>query len=194
MSRVCDMGISQNEGGRFSLGTLLRMRELSPACPETPCYTNLSGELPVESGPVSPMRLMRVLKYSFFGIGLLLIYIVIRIPAPSHPAPNPAFSLAVIAVALTIIALGFFVPRFLRKAVNGNSQNRPESTPLNRWMSLNLFSLACFDGSMLFGFVLHLLNAPARLAWIATAAGIIAILIWKPIPLPTTEEAKPFPS
>lgn len=146
----------------------------------------------MENGASAPLRVIRTIKVGFIIFGLLLVYIVIRIPVPLGPSPNPSFELTIITVALTSVVVGFFAPRFFRWLVTRTSQGQPRSTPLNQWMAMNLFSLACFDACMLFGFVLHILRARVQFAEITLATGIISLLVWNPEPPPTTEEEKPF--
>lgn len=146
----------------------------------------------MENGASAPLRLIRTIKFAFIIFGLLLIFIVIRIPVPLGPSPNPAFEIAIIIVALTSIVVGFFAPRFFSWLVTRTSQGQAQSTRLNQWMQVNLVSLACFDACLLFGFVLHVLRARVQLVEIALAAGMIALIVWKPQLPSMTAKGKPF--
>src|SRR5690348_1163663 len=111
-----------------------------------------------------------MMKLAFIISGLLLIFVAYKVPVPPRRSVNHVFDLVIFIVALTNIAVGFLAPRFLNRA--RQSQGGPGSAALNQWMSMNVFSLACFDAPMLIGLVLHLVRARVQFIEIAFAAGM----------------------
>lgn len=142
----------------------------------------------MERAAIAQLRVVRMMKLAFIASGLLLIFVAFKVPAPPRRSPNHVFDVVVFILALTSIVVGFFAPRFFKRP--HSSQAQPGSAALNHWMSMNVFSLACFQACLLIGFVLHFLRAQVQFIEIAFAAGMISLLIWKPQPPPTADAAK----
>jgi len=135
-------------------------------------------------------RIVGILKISFIVSGLLFLYIVFKIPPKATLSPQPAFALVISAIALTNIVLGFVLPGFLaRNALRGQSGMRQPTTPIQRWMSNCVLSLAFFESCNLFGLVLHFVGARVLIVESLFAAGLLAMLFWSPGAPPTEEGA-----
>ena len=136
----------------------------------------------------APQRQMRIIEFCFVVFGLLLIYLMIKIPAQSKGSVNPAFELVVTLIALVSVAMGFLAPRFLEQIASRTPQSQPRVTPLKRWTTVNLLSLSFFNACNLFGFVLHSVGGRVQLVEIVFAAGMISLLLWNPGNPPAAEE------
>ena len=103
------------------------------------------------------LRMVRILKISFIVASLLFLYVVFKIPPKVTSPPQPAFELILSAVALTNVVLGFILPGFLARAARSGQSNAPPSaTPIQRWMSGCILSLA-------------FLSPATSLAWFCTS-------------------------
>ena len=142
----------------------------------------------MEKQPASPARLMRWMKLSFVICGLLIIGIAIRIPVQSQHAPDPAFELAIAILALATVIAGFAAPRFFERVARPAPEGRPDSTALNRWVTKNVFSLACLNACNLLGFVLNRVGGRVRLVEAVFTIGMIALLAWSPGIPPAADE------
>jgi len=123
---------------------------------------------------------MRVVKYAFVVSAFLFIYVLTIIPARDGPPVSWPFELAITIVALACIVVGFLVPRFVFRAAESAYQGNPALTPLKRWMTKGIMSLAYFEACILFGLALHFLKGSLRLVELLFAAGIAAELFWSP--------------
>ena len=139
-------------------------------------------------------RVIRIMRISFVVFGLLLVYIVIKLPAQPQVPPDPAFELAITALGLVEIVAGFFAPRFLLALAKRAPQTAAKATPAKQWLSANIVSLACFDACMLFGLVLHFVGAHPRFVELLVGAGLAALILWRPGTPPTEEEGTPIQS
>jgi len=122
----------------------------------------------------------RTLKISFIVSGLLFLYMVFKIPSKATAPPKPAVELVVAIIALTNVTLGFILPGFVARSALRNQLNPRLSTPIQRWISGYVLSLAFFESCMLFGFVLHFIGWRILIVECLFAAGLIAILFWGP--------------
>lgn len=146
----------------------------------------------MDSGAIGPMRVVFIMKPSFIVFGLLLIYLVIRVPVPSQAPANPVVELAITVLAFTNVIIGFFAQRLCGRSMKRTSRGQSGPTPVNQWMRTNVVSLACFNACMLFGFILHSMGGRVRFVQALLTIGIISLLIWRPQPPPSIEEGKPF--
>ena len=136
----------------------------------------------------SPASFMRLLKYCFLISALLFIYVASKIPADPGPSVSQSFSLVICIIGLLDVYLGFYLPRIMFRNAETKPQNRPLPTPLNRWLSKGIVSLAFFESSILFGLVLHFLGAPLKYSALLFGAGIAAMLFWSPGDPPDSAE------
>lgn len=151
--------------------------------------------MPTEKPQVQPtaaqaVRVVKVLKISFVVSGLLFILIAFRIPARPTTPPDPLVEVIVSLVALTNIALGFFLPGLVSRAAGRRLTNTQASTPLQRWVSGCILSLAMFMSCCLFAVVLHFIGARVRIVEILFAFGMLSIVFWKPGTPPTEDGAR----
>jgi hypothetical protein len=128
------------------------------------------------------------MRITFVVFGLLLVYIVVKIPAQPGPAPAPAFELAITALGLFEIVAGLFAPLVLRRLANRAPQTAPKAPPAKQWLSANIVTLACFDACMLFGLVLHFVGASPHLVVLLIGAGLAALILWRPGAPPTDND------
>lgn len=133
-------------------------------------------------------RVIQIVRISFVVFGLLLAYIVVKIPAQPGPSPAPAFELAITALGLFEIVAGLFAPRVLQALAKRAPQTATKATPAKQWLSANLVPLACFDACMLFGLVLHFLGARPHLVVLLIGAGLAALILWRPTAPPTEND------
>jgi hypothetical protein len=134
---------------------------------------------------------VRVLKISFIVSGLLFLYLVFKLPAKVTAPPQPAVVLIVSAMALMDIALGFLLPGFIARAALRSQSNTRTATPIQRWLSGYILSLAFFESCLLIGLVLHFLGARVLVVGSLFAAGLLAMLIRSPGAPPADEGASP---
>jgi hypothetical protein len=80
-------------------------------------------------------RIIQIMRISFVIFGFLLVYIVIKLPAQPQVPPNPAFELAITALGLVEIVLGFFFPSIFQRLAKRAPQTAPKATPAKQWMS-----------------------------------------------------------
>jgi hypothetical protein len=138
------------------------------------------------------LQIVGILKISFIVVGLLFLCLIFKIPPSGSAPPQPAFELIISAIALTNIGLGFILPGFIASvARRGESSARPSTTPIQRWMSGYVISLALFQSCNIFGLVLHFIGARALVVESLFAAGLLAMLVWSPGTPPTDEEVSP---
>jgi hypothetical protein len=134
----------------------------------------------------------RILKIAFIVSGLMFLYIVFKIPPNETEPLQPAVELIISAVALTNIVLGFVLPRYVARAARSRQSSvGPSTTPIQRWMTGYVLSLALFESCSLFGLVLHFIGARILVVELLFAASLLAILLRSPgVPL-TDEGEKP---
>ena len=134
-------------------------------------------------------RVLRAMKLSFIVAGFLIIYVMLKIPAAhlSRPA-NPTLELVIAAVALNNLVLGLVARRFFARFATNSSRSGAKSTPLSRWFSANVLSLALIESCLLFGFVLNRLGGSVRLVELLCGSAMIAFLFWSPGRPPAPED------
>lgn len=136
----------------------------------------------------APDRVMRILKYSFVFSGLLFALVAVKIPAQNQRPPEHVMETVIVLLALLNVAAGFLAPHFPGLIAGRSPRRGTASTPISRWMSTNMVSLACFEACILFGLILHMLGARTRIVQLLFATGIIAMLIWRPGIAPVAEQ------
>jgi len=135
----------------------------------------------------APDRVMRILKYGFVFSGLLFAFVAMQIPAQNQRPPEHMMETVIVLLALLNVAAGFLVRHFPTLIAGQSPRPGTALTPVSRWMSTNLVSLACFEACILFGLILHMLGARTRIQ-LLFATGIIAMLIWRPGTAPAAEQ------
>ena len=132
----------------------------------------------------SPAFTMRVLKFAFIASVVMFFYIVVTLPAAPKQPLDPKVGLLITILALTNIAFGFGARRLVDRPARAAA-----STPLKRWMTAGVLSLAFFESCPLFGLALHFLGATLRHVEILFAAGLLSMLFWSPGSPPPAENA-----
>jgi len=150
----------------------------------------------MEPKATQALTVVRTLKISFIVAGLMFLYLVFKLPSNGRTQPQPAFELVIAAIALTNVVLGFVLPGFIARAAGRDQPTARPSTPIQRWMSSYVLSLALFQSCNLFGVVLHFVGARVLVVESLFAAGLLAMLFWNPGAPPTGEgvsDAQVFP-
>jgi hypothetical protein len=126
-------------------------------------------------------RLVRVFRLCFIAASLMFVFVAFKVPSKASAPPQPAFVVIISAVALTSLVLGFVLPGFLARAARGGQAGAPPSvSPIQRWFSGCVLSLAFFESCYLFALVLHFVGAPVLIVESLFAAGILATVLWSP--------------
>jgi hypothetical protein len=120
---------------------------------------------------------------------LLFLYIVFKGPPKVTAPPQPAVELVISGIAFTNVALGFVLPGFIARAALRSQSNNQPSTPIQRWLSGCVLSVALFESCNLFGLVLHFIGARVLIVESLFAAGLLAVLIRSPGAPPAEEGA-----
>ena len=125
-------------------------------------------------------RSVKILKIVFIVSFVLLIEVTFRFLHPSAAPPSPAMEIAISLLALASIAVGFLAPKFLFSQVKQIAENTPQQTPVKRWITFSLMSIAFFESCILFALVLRLIGAQTWIVGSLDAVGLIALLVWNP--------------
>jgi|SRR5579859_4093415 len=147
----------------------------------------------MESSLKTPALTMRIMKYAMVLSAFLFIYIAITIPAQPNQPVGSALEIAITFVAIACVIGGFILPRIFFQTPNRTPQDNSAQAQLQRWFTKGVLSLAFFEACVLFGLVLHFLQARVWLVDFLFGLGIAAELIWSPGPPPGAESAE-FPS
>jgi len=135
------------------------------------------------------LRLVRALKYAFALSPILFLLVIIRIPARNVAPPEPTVVTAITIVALTMIILGYAVPRSLAQVGQNSQATATLAGQLQSWLSRNLIGFAFLEACSLFAFVLHFLGAELRRSELLIAVGIVATLFFSAGEPPGSEDA-----
>lgn len=130
----------------------------------------------MEDRIAAAIRLMRVLKMAFLLFGLLLIFVIYRVPAKPWVRANPALEVILMIVAGICVAEGFLAPRFFGRLL----KRRQGADPLQAWLAVGVLSLAFFNAAMLFGCVVHFTGGRLPFEAVPLLAGWLSILVWRP--------------
>jgi len=136
---------------------------------------------------MAPAHIMRFFKFSFFIYGLLLIFVLTKIPIQHQNTASFPVELGITVVALIDIVIGFCARQLFGRAIK---KRNPAANPLKIWISVNLVSLSFFISSSLFGFALYFIGARTELVAVLMGAGLVSILLWNPGTPPRLEEGK----
>ncbi|HLY41013.1 MAG TPA: hypothetical protein VKR52_07340 [Terracidiphilus sp.] len=133
------------------------------------------------------LRVVRVMQVSFVIAGLLFILTTVRIPSRVGSPPPPGIEIAISIAALLCVAAGFMVPKFLSLAALQNQRSGPAS-PVQKWFTRCILSLAFFDACNVFAVALHFLGAHARVVELLFAVGMLTLIFWKPGTPPSLDQ------
>jgi|HubBroStandDraft_1064217.scaffolds.fasta_scaffold14279_2 hypothetical protein len=137
---------------------------------------------------VKQERILRIVRILFivYAASLFWILHILKPSVTTPPAPVLYESITALAVADGLI--GILVQRLMLKAKARPLLNGKMRTPAQRWFSANVIRLAFATSTSLFGFELHMLSAPERLAQILVGLGILYMLM--PLGKPPAEPAE----
>lgn len=136
-------------------------------------------------------RTMRVLRLSFIVAGVLFIYVTYSIPVKPVTPVSSSLQLIFAFIAFVDVALGFFAPHFFARIPASTSPAKPVTTPVQRWFTTCIFSLALFTSCNLFAVVLHNIGARIQLVALLFTVGMAALIFWNPGPPPTEDPNQP---
>jgi hypothetical protein len=131
---------------------------------------------------------MLVMKLAFLVSALLFAYVAIKVPTQPQPSPSPAVEWTITTFAIIDDLIGLNGRRFYLWIAKRASENSLAATPLGRWMTANVMSLAFMESCILFGMVLHFIGANLRLVQLLFVVGILSLLFWSPGTPPTASE------
>jgi hypothetical protein len=131
--------------------------------------------------------MMRVLKYAFIVSAILFVLIAIKVQVPVHVPVTLPVEIAIAFAGLASVLGGFMLPRVIYRAAESRPENNTPEAQLKRWKSKGILSLAYFEGCVLFGLVLHFLEARGWLVGLLFGVGIAAELFWSPGKPPTVD-------
>lgn len=140
------------------------------------------------------VRMVRIMKWCFILSAALFIFVAVRIPTPEEHAPNSTFEFAISIAALGCVVAGFLLPKLLSSSTATSMQRTPASTPVKRWFSGCVVSLACFNACSLFAFALHFVGARVRIVELLFAIGMLSVIFWSPGNPPSANEGNPIQS
>lgn len=137
------------------------------------------------------VRMVRILKWCFILATAMFIFVAVRIPTQEQHAPNSSFEYAISLMALSCAVAGFLLPKVLSSTA---MQRVPGSTPVKRWFSGCVISLACFNACSLFAFALHFVGGRVRIVELLFAVGMLSVIFWSPGNPPSANERDPMQS
>lgn len=135
-------------------------------------------------------RSIHVMKLGFILFGVLLIYLVAKVPPAGSGNLNPSMELVITFMALADVACGFWLARWLAGSVNRVSQENSQVTPAMRWRSAQVAGLSCISACNIFGFVLHMFGARQPFVVLLFAVGMLSLIIWNPGTPPIESERR----
>lgn len=141
----------------------------------------------MEKVVIAPARVMRIVWFGFVLAGVMIIYVALTIPSQAANSVDPTIEVAIAAVALVDVVLGFLARGVLARLAKPAPGGSGESAALNRWFSGSMVSLAFIFSCNLFAFVLHMLKARVRLVELLFGVGMISLLLWRPGEPPEAE-------
>ena len=135
----------------------------------------------------APDRLMRTLKYAIVVSVLLFIYVARIIPSKAAYPPQHPVELIVAVFAILNLAVGLNGRLVFGRLAKANAGRSTSTTPLNQWLTANIFSLAMMESCALFALVLHLLGSHTMLVGLLFGCALLALLVWSPGTAPATD-------
>ena len=151
---------------------------------------HFEGEFIVEKVAIPPARVMRIIWFGFVLSGVMLIYVVVTIPDQVREPMGPIVEVLLMVVALVAVALGFFMPRILRRAAGRTREGQTGSAALTAWFRDNLIGLGWIYSCNVFAFILHFFRARVDLVEVLFGIGMISLLLWQPEAPPVVKTGK----
>lgn len=139
----------------------------------------------MEKVAIPPARLMRIIWFGFVLSGVMLIYIAVMIPTQAREPMGPVVETLLLVVALAAVALGFFMPRILRRAGRRAREGQTGSAAMTAWFRDNFAGLSWIYSCNVFAFALHFFKGRVGFVELSFGVGMISLLLWQP-------EAPPF--
>jgi len=133
----------------------------------------------------------RTMQIAFIVFGCLVFYLMHIVKPNAETPPAPALYESIAAIAVVDGLIGIWMQKMILKGQVRTLLNGKMSTPGQRWLAANVVRLAFATSTSLFGFVLHVLGAPERLAQILVGLGILYLLMPPGTP-PAEQPALPY--
>jgi hypothetical protein len=124
-------------------------------------------------------KIAQILKMFFVLAGLMFSYIAFKFPPQRAVPPQSGFELIILVAAAMNVLLGFILPK-IKASLRNPTFNRESSTPIQRWFSDYVLSLAMFESCILFGLILHFMGSRVLIVDTLSAVGLLAMLIRSP--------------
>jgi hypothetical protein len=123
---------------------------------------------------------LRVMQWVFILYAVLLLWLIRVLKPQEPPGPVSVVHEAIAVLAVIDCLAGFVVRRVVLTGSAGRLSNGARVSPVKRWFTANVIGLAFAMSTCLFGFALHMLSAPDRLAQALVGVGIVAMLFLSP--------------
>jgi uncharacterized MnhB-related membrane protein len=130
----------------------------------------------VKPQTVSPLQVARIIWLMFIGsLGLIIAMALTLMKTQPRSSPDLTFTYAIAGVAVAqLVFLGAFRSRLLGSS-RTQSDHGEEVVARQRWVSAQVLGFASAEAVVLFGFVLHTMNA--RPPWVSTALFVTGVLL-----------------
>jgi len=138
----------------------------------------------------SVLRRIQFIKLGFILFGVLLIYLAAKVPPAGSANLSPTIELAITFMAITDVACGFWLAKWLISNVNRGGASKPQSAVAMRWRSAQVAGLSCISACNLFAFVLHMFNGRQPFIVLLFAVGMLSLIIWNPGTPPTESDRR----
>jgi len=126
---------------------------------------------------VPQQRVVRVMQIGFIVFAVLLFAVMHFVKPQSGASAPPVLYWAVAVIAIANGFIGMLMQRLIQKSSTKSLLDGTRPTGAQRWLSGNVVRLAFANSTCLFGFVLHILGAPERLALALVALGVVFMLV-----------------
>jgi hypothetical protein len=124
-------------------------------------------------------KIAQILKMFFILSGLIFLYIALKFPPQRAVPPQSGFELIILVAAAMNLLLGFILPK-IKSSLRNPTFKRQSTTPIQRWFSDYVLSLAMFESCILFGLLLHFMGSRVLIVDALSAAGLLAMLLKSP--------------
>lgn len=126
---------------------------------------------------VQQQRVVRTLQIGFIVFAALLFGMMQIVKPQSGSSEPPVFYWAISAIAIADGFIGILMQRLIMKSSAKRLLDGARPVAAQRWLSGNVVRLAFANSTCLFGFMLHMLGAPERLALALVALGVLFMLV-----------------
>jgi hypothetical protein len=122
-------------------------------------------------------RVVRAMQIGFIVFAALLFWMMHIVKPQGGSSEPPVFYESIAAIAIADGFIGIFMQRLIQKSSAKRLLDGTTPTAAQKWLSGNVVRLAFANSTCLFGFMLHILGAPERLALALVALGVLFMLV-----------------